>query len=88
MIIEITKQIKMVKWIRGKEYPVVIDILDDGKMRLNLSKHPGSREQLEGILTSIADKFGATLEVENHIPHEHIHDNDLEKETVSLGGKS
>lgn len=88
MTIEITKQIKLVKWIKGKEYPIVVDIMDNGTMRFNLSRHPGSKEQLEEILTSIADAFGTNFEVEKHLPHEHIHDIDLEGTTVSLGGKS
>lgn len=86
MTVEVTEQIKMVKWIKGKEYPIVVDIMHDGTMRFNVSMHPGSQKQLEGILESVADMFGTTFEVERHIPHEHIQDSALEKPTTSLGG--
>ena len=87
MTIEVTDQIRMVKWIKGKEYPIIVDIMNDGTMRFNVSKHPGSQEQLENILKSIADIFGTTYEVEKHIRNEHIHihDDEIDKDRIWSG---
>lgn len=86
MTVKVTEQVRMVKWIKGKDYPIVVNIMDDGTMRFNVSKHPGSQKQLEDILTSVADKFGTTFEVEKHIHHEqsHVHDDNVEKDLAQL----
>ena len=81
--VKVTQKIKLVKFIQGREYPITINVMEDGTMKVNVSKHGGSDEQLSKILGELAAEFGATFEVEKHIHHHHnhthVHDDNLEK---------
>ena len=81
--VKVTQKIKLVRYIQGKEYPIIIEVKEDGTMRVNVSKHGGSNEQLSAILKDLSAEFGTTFEVEKHIHHHHnhthTHDDNLEK---------
>lgn len=81
---KVTTELKLYRTIAGKVYPINVKILEDGEIKVNVSNHPGSSEQLKKIIQSIADELDTTWKEEKHVhrhgAHQHSHDKNLEKE--------
>ena len=76
---KVTKKIKLIKVIAGKTYPITVN-LESGTIKIDVSQHNGSNEQLTAIVQSIADDFNGQFTVEKHVHkhHVHTHDDNLE----------
>jgi len=80
----VTTKLTLYKTLAGKVYPIKIEILDNGEAKIDVSKHPGSTEQLKKLIQSVADELDTTWTEERHInkhgAHQHVHDKNLENE--------
>jgi len=82
-VIKVTSEIKLVKYIKGKEYKFTLNV-ENGTIKINSTRHGGSEEQLSDLLGELAKDFGTTFTVEKHIHshHTHTHEHDENLETV------